>query len=201
MLKKPLPREKTDEPRPGRADSPDNHSIKETVMADASMNDEARGNRVQELRTALEEECGSFGIVTWGDSDIVTALTERGIYPTPDKIAAVRENYFVCHMDDEMTLSGWGAIHAAIDALELTPSPLREFKPALSRMYETYGKDWEHIKSLDEHRVATLVDAGEKEALLTGIHYVNRIGYYILSSPWTQEGEIADRADDSESRS
>jgi len=160
-------------------------------------------NRVQELRTALEEECGSFGIVTWGDGDIVTALTERGIYPTPDKISAVRENYFVCHMDDEMTLSGWGAIHAAIDALELdalelAPSPLREFKPALSRMYETYGKDWEHIKSLDEHHVATLVDAGEKEVLLTGIHYVNRIGYYILSSPWTQEGEIADKEDESD---
>src|SRR5208282_443234 len=132
-------------------------------MADAMMDNEARDNRIQELRTALEEECGSFGIISWNDSDIVTALTERGIYPTPDKISAVRESYFVCHMDDEMTLSGWGAIHAAIDALELSPTPVSEFKPALSRMYETYGDDWEHIKSLDEHRVATLVDAGEKE--------------------------------------
>jgi hypothetical protein len=170
-------------------------------MANASMNHEARDNRVQELRTALEEECGSFGIITWGDSDIVTALTERGIYPTPDKISALRESYFVRHMDEEMTLSGWRAIHAAIDDLELAPNPLGEFKPALSRMYETYGEDWEYIKSLDEHRVATLVDAGEKEVLLTGIHYVNRIGYYILSSPWTQEGEIADKEDGSEPKS
>jgi hypothetical protein len=37
-------------------------------MANAMMDNEARDNRVQELRTALEDECGSFGIVTWGDA-------------------------------------------------------------------------------------------------------------------------------------
>lgn len=166
-------------------------------MGNAMTNSEARDNRVQELRSALEDECGSFGIVTWGDADIISALTERGIYPTPEKITAVRESYFVCHMDEEMTRSGWVAIHAAIDDLELAPNRISEFKAALSRMYETYGEDWEHIKSLDEHLVATLVEAEEREVLLTGIHYVNRIGYYILSSPWTQEGEIANKKDES----
>ena len=170
-------------------------------MANASPNPEARDNRVQELRAALEEECGSFGIVTWGDGDIVTALTERGIYPTPDNITAVRESYYVRHMDDEMTVIGWEAIHTAINTIDLARNPLDEFKPALSRMYETYGEDWEHIMSLDEHYVATLVEAGQREVLLTGIHYVNRIGYYILSSPWTQEGEIANKGDESGTKS
>jgi hypothetical protein len=157
----------------------------------STTNNEARDNRVQELRTALEEECGSFGIITWGDADIITALTEKGIYPTNDKITAVRESYFLRHMDEEMTLSGWGTIHLAIDSLNFAPSQLGDFKPTLGRMYQTYGEDWEHIKSLDEHQVATLVDAGEKLVLLTGIHYVNRVVYYVLNSPWTTEGEIA----------
>jgi hypothetical protein len=60
-----------------------------------------------------------------------------------------------------------------------------------SRMYETYGRDWEFIKSQDEHKVATLVDDGDGgEALLSGIHWVNRIGYFLLETPWTEEFAI-----------
>ena len=110
-------------------------------MANAIMDDEARNNRVQELWTALKEECGSFGIVIWGDCDIVTALTKRGIYPTPEHVSAVREHRYVRHMDEQMTVSGWEDVYAAIDALELVPTPLGEFKPHLSRMYQTHGED------------------------------------------------------------
>ena len=59
----------------------------------------------------------------------------------------------------------------------------------LSRMYETYGKDWNYIQSLDPLRVGTLAQCGDgdKEILLAGVHYVNRFGYYILDTPWEEE--------------
>lgn len=61
-----------------------------------------------------------------------------------------------------------------------------------SRMYETYDADWEFIKAQDEHKVATLVDGwdDDKEYLIEGIHWVNRIGYFLLETPWTEPFEI-----------
>lgn len=60
----------------------------------------------------------------------------------------------------------------------------------VSTMFETYGKDWEAVRKLDPHRVVTLVDAEGKSIFVTGVHYVNRIGYYLIEPPWVEEGEI-----------
>jgi hypothetical protein len=163
------------------------------MIDNAMTNAEARTRRMQELCAALEKECDSFGLAVWNDADIITALTMRGVYPTAEKIAAIKENYHVRHLDDQTLVLGWNCIHTAISDLELTRDPLVDFKPALGRMYQPYGEDWEDIKLLDEHHVATLVKAGPREVLLTGIHFVNRVGYYPLTSPWTQEGEIVNR--------
>jgi hypothetical protein len=60
----------------------------------------------------------------------------------------------------------------------------------VSKMFETYGKDMAAVLKLDPHRVVTLVDAEGKDIFLTGVHYVNRIGYYVIDPPWVEEGEI-----------
>jgi hypothetical protein len=59
-----------------------------------------------------------------------------------------------------------------------------------SKMYETYDEDWEFIKSQDEHNVATLCSMGDDEYLLSGIHWVNRVGYFLLETPWTEEFDV-----------
>ncbi len=57
-------------------------------------------------------------------------------------------------------------------------------------MFETYGKEWEHVKKQDDHHVFTLVDVGNKSYAIPGFHFVNRNGYFIVEIPWTDEQEM-----------
>jgi len=56
--------------------------------------------------------------VTWCDADIIEALNERGIHPTAETIRAVREHYYVAHIDDRMTEVGWAVIADTIGDLD-----------------------------------------------------------------------------------
>jgi hypothetical protein len=58
------------------------------------------------------------------------------------------------------------------------------------RMYETYGKDWETVKTWNENECCTLVDDGNGgECFVIGVHWVNRIGYYKLKKSVLKELE------------
>ena len=54
-------------------------------------------------------------------------------------------------------------------------------------MFETYGEEFEYIRSLDPHNVWTWVDSEDSDAgvLLNGVHLVNRIGYLVSDVKWT----------------
>jgi hypothetical protein len=80
--------------------------------------DEAIDERVQELRSELEH-LGRWGIVTWCDEDIVTALERSGADHTPENIKAVREHLYVESIDDRMTEVGFAVIEEAISDLGL----------------------------------------------------------------------------------
>jgi hypothetical protein len=80
--------------------------------------DQAIEDRAQELRSELEQ-LGRWGIVTWCDEDIVTALERAGADATPENIRAVREHYYVDCIDDRMTEVGFVLIEEAIHDLGL----------------------------------------------------------------------------------
>jgi hypothetical protein len=83
-----------------------------------SATDETSTSRVQALRSELEL-LGQWGIVTWCNDDIATALERAGADATPENIKAVREHYYVKCIDDRMTEVGFGVIDDAIQALHL----------------------------------------------------------------------------------
>jgi hypothetical protein len=56
-------------------------------------------------------------------------------------------------------------------------------------MYETYDPDLAVIEAQDDHKVLTLVEYEGREFLTTGMHFVNRIGYYITKEPWTKDAD------------
>jgi hypothetical protein len=98
-----------------------------SVGDDFMCSDECRGkvqreemmsDQVQAHRAAIEK-LGRFGIVTWCDQDIVTALENAGADPTPENVKAVRENLFVQSIDDRMTEVGFDLIAEAIKDLGL----------------------------------------------------------------------------------
>ena len=59
------------------------------------------------------------------------------------------------------------------------PDPSADFD-----MFETYGEEWEFIKTQDPHNVWTYIDGDSSSLLVQGTAYVNRISYYVCEVPW-----------------
>lgn len=59
-------------------------------------------------------------------------------------------------------------------------------------MFETYGPEMEAVRAADPACVWTLVDCGDDENLyvLSGLHLVNRLGYFITEQPRTGEEDV-----------
>lgn len=58
-------------------------------------------------------------------------------------------------------------------------------------MFETYGQEFEHIRSLDPHNVWTWVDSNDGAgALLNGVHLCDRIGYLVSDVKWTEDTTV-----------
>jgi hypothetical protein len=58
-------------------------------------------------------------------------------------------------------------------------------------MFETFGADLEYMKSTvsDDRHLWTMVDGeGRSLYLFNGVHWVNRLGYFVTEVPW--EGEV-----------
>lgn len=57
-------------------------------------------------------------------------------------------------------------------------------------MFETYGEDFEFVKQQPDMNVWTWVDGDDGTYLTTGMHFVNRIGYFITKNPWHAHTDI-----------
>jgi len=55
------------------------------------------------------------------------------------------------------------------------------------KMYETYGEEYEYVKSIHPNFVWTYVDGDMSSLIIAGHHWVNRIGYYITENPWSDD--------------
>lgn len=50
-------------------------------------------------------------------------------------------------------------------------------------MYETYGEELAYVRSQPVGRIWTLVDADGHLCIISGWHFVNRLGYFISDVP------------------
>ena len=53
--------------------------------------------------------------------------------------------------------------------------------PFSGHMFETYGKELKFVKSQPEECVFTLIEESGKEAIIEGYHWVNRLGYFVVT--------------------
>jgi hypothetical protein len=56
-------------------------------------------------------------------------------------------------------------------------------------MFETTGPELDFVKAQPINTVWTRVDGDDTDRIyiMSGFHVVNRIGYYITTTPWTEE--------------
>jgi len=87
----------------------------------------------------------------------------------------------------------------------LDPNASWQVGDGLGCLFETFGEEAEFVRKQDPSRVWTLVDDGEGgECIISGFHFVNRLGYLISTVPvpegTTIEVQISRRelADDDE---
>lgn len=60
-----------------------------------------------------------------------------------------------------------------------------EDAPFEGTMFETFGREFERVRSTPDEYVWTYVSGDNNEGVITaGRHYVNRMGYFITQNPW-----------------
>ncbi len=61
-------------------------------------------------------------------------------------------------------------------------------------MFETYGQDYDHITDLasngQANRIWTWVDGEDGTWIVSGLQFVNRIGYLVTEVPWEHDTQI-----------
>ena len=57
-------------------------------------------------------------------------------------------------------------------------------------LFETFGEEYEFVSNSDYHKVWTYISTEDGEAIINGIHFVNRIGYFVCEFPWLDGQEI-----------
>jgi hypothetical protein len=55
-----------------------------------------------------------------------------------------------------------------------------------SYFYETYGEELEHLMKQSPYNVWTLVSAGGDWVIMSGWHFVYRMGYFITEVAWDE---------------
>lgn len=51
-------------------------------------------------------------------------------------------------------------------------------------MYETFGADYQHCTNQQVDRLWTIIEVDGVQSIISGFHFVNRIGYLITMQPW-----------------
>lgn len=64
-----------------------------------------------------------------------------------------------------------------------------KFKPITnpysdSLVFETYGQEHNFVRGRPNNTVWTMLD---DNTIVSGYHFVNRVGYYITEVPWTED--------------
>lgn len=81
-------------------------------------------------------------------------------------------------------------MEAALDAWEAKYQPMQNpfgDKGWNGTMFETYGEDLAFVSKVPDNQVWTWVDGDEGTWIISGFHWVNRIGYFITTVPLEEE--------------
>ena len=54
-------------------------------------------------------------------------------------------------------------------------------------LFETYGVEFNFVKNQPKERVWTLLS---DNTLVSGLHFVDRVGYLVTETPWTEDTEV-----------
>lgn len=79
-------------------------------------------------------------------------------------------------------IQGWNAW-----AEKYKPIDNTVVKSAGTKMFETFGDEWEFIKEQDPRYVWTWVTGDMCDIIVAGMAYVNRFGYYVTEVPWEDD--------------
>lgn len=60
-----------------------------------------------------------------------------------------------------------------------------------SLIFETYGSEFKYVKQCPIKKVWTWVDGDDGTYIISGLHFVNRIGYFITEKEWQSSMIIA----------
>ncbi|MFN0132768.1 MAG: hypothetical protein ACKVW3_09615 [Phycisphaerales bacterium] len=63
-------------------------------------------------------------------------------------------------------------------------------------MFETFGPEFEFVRSQPPCRVWTLIDTDDGPCVVSGMHFVNRLGYLVSRDPRPDEADIVVMLDD-----
>lgn len=54
-------------------------------------------------------------------------------------------------------------------------------------LFETHGVEFNFVKNQPKEKVWTLLS---NNTLVSGLHFVDRVGYLVTETPWTEETEV-----------
>lgn len=58
-------------------------------------------------------------------------------------------------------------------------------------MFETFGPELDFVRAQPDNKVWTLMDDDDGNLVIaSGFHFVNRVGYYITTVPWTENTTV-----------
>jgi hypothetical protein len=55
------------------------------------------------------------------------------------------------------------------------------------KMFETYGRELDYVKAQPANTIWTYLDTDGGSVTVEGMHYVNRIGYYVTEVPYVED--------------
>lgn len=59
-----------------------------------------------------------------------------------------------------------------------------------STLWDTHGAELNFVRNQHENKVWTLMEEDGEMFIVTGFHFVNRLGYFVTEKPWDQECRI-----------
>ena len=57
-------------------------------------------------------------------------------------------------------------------------------------LWETYGAELNFVRNQHENKVWTLVEEDGVMFIISGFHFVNRVGYFVTEKPWTKQCHV-----------
>ncbi|MFN8928829.1 MAG: hypothetical protein ACK5WQ_00485 [Alphaproteobacteria bacterium] len=72
----------------------------------------------------------------------------------------------------------------------LNPHASFDWGDGFGTLFETYGQEYEFVKSQPQNKIWTFCNGDDGDFIVSGWHYVNRVGYFITEIAFHDNAEI-----------